>query len=781
MGSLEHGTFDTKLHEAVRYSDLDAVRVALQQGYDPNLIGLYQWSALHEASHNGEEDIIKLLLKHKGNPDKPDSLDGFTACHYAAQAGHVDCLSLLLAAGGHWDITNKQGQTTLDVAVEDCRNILNLAKCETEQKLEKETKKTPSQVETKTNPPLIQVDPVKDDASISGESTAESINQDHKTIKDRKNKDPVLGYLHLTFEYHAKKTTLKIRVWQVTDLLLPPPTTSMIHSIYVKTYLMPDKKKNSKRKTEEVRVESTEAHLQVKKGSQGFQHVYSPSTFKFTKPLEYTDVTSDMVKEQSVQLEVCITQKYSKRSFLIGQYHLPLKSAVRKLVRTSYPLIPCMNHTIPNNMKVYYASELQITNSAQVFYSNPNIRNLSLSDFSEGSERALSELELTGVTIGEDPSSTSDHSVVKVKDFDEDVELKTSLKRVTILDDEEFNPEMVKVNMNKVSGSSVQGSEVKDKGSASSVTDLSHHSLDSQETNPSMLVHIPEKSNLSQDQKHRKKRYKADQGKHTDSQVSSARPETPTWDYYDFDTGTSVIEIPFEDPQPVANRPNIERPTVHRPTVQHHASAPICLPMDTTMGLQAERRSQRQKGHRRTDKNLDTIPVIVVTQDDVPKSTVVDTSKIKKLSTPKKFIANVTPRDVEIKMDNLGVKPKTKGQSSYKSSKSRSKGATVEIAADVHVDGHRRMNSDTSIEIEPEDSYVIDFEEIGEDNSIMQSDLLKQHKVPMQVFIDETYDSMDEFSVSSSGGTIPSLSLGRRQPQSTKILSGDEDLEVIEV
>ncbi|XP_033764339.1 uncharacterized protein LOC117345371 [Pecten maximus] len=774
MGSLEHGTFDTKLHEAVRYGDLDAVRVALQQGYDPNLIGLYQWSALHEASHNGEEDILKLLLKHKGNPDKPDSLDGLTACHYAAQAGHVDCLAMLLEAGGHWDVTNKQGQTTLDVAAEECRNILDKAKCQVDEK----DKKT----ELKTNKaPVDLSDPIKDDLSLSGDSAVESVNQDHVTVKDTVNqdlmtvkdkraKDPVLGYLHLTFEYHAKKNTLKIRVWQITDLLLPPPTTSMIHSIYVKTYLMPDKKKNSKRKTEEIRVESTEAHLQVKKGNLGYQHVYSPTTFKFAKPLEYTDVTADLVQNRSVQIEVCITQKYSKRSFLIGQYHLSLKSAVRKLVRTSYPLIPCMNHTIPNNMKVYYASDLHVTNSAQVFYSNPNIRNLSLSDLSEGSERALSELELTGVTIGDDTVSPSDDSVVKVKDFDEEVP-KTTLKRVTILEDEDYNTDVVKVNMKKVTGSSVQGSEVK--GSSSSVIDLSHHSLGSTRTTTaetSTFVPIPEKSNLGQDKKRQKKIQKGVHGKHTENHGSNSRPETPTWDYYDFDTGTSVVEIPFED-----DGPGVERPTVHKPTV--HTVAPICLPMETTMGLQTERRSQRQKGQR----NLDTVPIIVVTQDDAPKSTTVDTTKIKKLTTPKKIIANVTPRDVEIEMDSLGVKSKTKDHRSYKSSKSRSKGVAVEVAADVHVDGHHRVNSDTSIEIEPEDSYVIDFEQIEESDSIMQSDLLKQHKVPMQVFIDETYDSMDEFSVSSSRSTQPYLTLGRMTPRDTGTFSGDEDLEVIEV
>ena len=65
MGSLE-GTFDTSLHEAVRYGELDEVKVALLQGYDPNLIGLYQWSALHEAANNGEVEILKSLIKNKG-------------------------------------------------------------------------------------------------------------------------------------------------------------------------------------------------------------------------------------------------------------------------------------------------------------------------------------------------------------------------------------------------------------------------------------------------------------------------------------------------------------------------------------------------------------------------------------------------------------------------------------------------------------------------------------------------------------------------------------------
>ena len=57
---------DTKLHEAVRFSQIEDVRVALQQGYDPNLIGVYMWSPLHEAACNGDKEILQLLLNKKG-------------------------------------------------------------------------------------------------------------------------------------------------------------------------------------------------------------------------------------------------------------------------------------------------------------------------------------------------------------------------------------------------------------------------------------------------------------------------------------------------------------------------------------------------------------------------------------------------------------------------------------------------------------------------------------------------------------------------------------------
>ncbi|ELU11177.1 hypothetical protein CAPTEDRAFT_119264 [Capitella teleta] len=115
---------DTKLHDAVRYSDLEEVIEALRDGLDPNQIGTYLWSPLHEACSNGEDDIVKVLIQHGGDPNKADSLRGCTALHYAASLGHKSCLQVLLQAGGKYDIQNKDGKSCLDVAVDPCLALL---------------------------------------------------------------------------------------------------------------------------------------------------------------------------------------------------------------------------------------------------------------------------------------------------------------------------------------------------------------------------------------------------------------------------------------------------------------------------------------------------------------------------------------------------------------------------------------------------------------------------------------------------------------------------------
>ncbi|KAH9513571.1 hypothetical protein Btru_033385 [Bulinus truncatus] len=178
-----------------------------------------------------------------------------------------------------------------------------------------------------------------------------------------------IGFLHLSFEY--SKLNLKIRVWQVSDLLMPPPQTSMIESLYVKSYFVPDTANKSNRKTEDVRVEPAIKDGNNSHGRQNsIQHIFSSSAFRFETPLLYTGVTQEMVTERSVQLDVCMIQKHTGKSFLMGMVHLPLRTAVRRPVREKYPLIPCMNHTTPNSMKVYSARDIISVGTNSEFQTN---------------------------------------------------------------------------------------------------------------------------------------------------------------------------------------------------------------------------------------------------------------------------------------------------------------------------------------------------------------------------------------------------------------------------
>ncbi|GFO36052.1 hypothetical protein PoB_006255700 [Plakobranchus ocellatus] len=172
-----------------------------------------------------------------------------------------------------------------------------------------------------------------------------------------------IGHLHLSFEYH--KTNLKIRVWQVSDLLLPPPQISMIESVFVRSYLIPDAVKKTNRKTEDVRVETSnkKESSRISPMQSGIQHIFTPSSFKFDTPLLYTGVTKAIVQERSIRLEVCMTQKHTHRAFLMAIVHMPLTVAVRRPIRERYPLIPCMNYTIPNNMRVYSARDIILENA----------------------------------------------------------------------------------------------------------------------------------------------------------------------------------------------------------------------------------------------------------------------------------------------------------------------------------------------------------------------------------------------------------------------------------
>ncbi|CAH1773089.1 unnamed protein product [Owenia fusiformis] len=460
MGLSDGELSDTKLHEAVRYGDIDDVKASLKDGLDPNKVGLYSWTCVHEAASNGDMDVLKLLLKHKGNPNKKDKLKGNTAVHYAAKEDNKECLEMLIQYGGRYNTKNNDGKTPLDVAQKNCEELLQKQRVKDLIKTTvKQAKEDSLEVEEKNWNKLQHVDNAtehskppgnnnenepKDESKQEADKCATEKMPEKAWQKPKEKKETIMGFLQLSFEYNSRKSSLKVRVWQLSDILLPPADTSMIQSVYVKGYLLPDKKRVTKRKTDEVKIEKPEPP-QVKVDSPkstdnlpefAIQTIFKPSMFKFSKPLEYKDITPEIVASKTVDLQVCITQKYTRKSFVIANMNLPLKSAVKKLVREKIPLRPCLSTGIPENMKVYSAHELSIISSARNFSSNPDIRNPSLANLTaQSSERASSDSDLKRVQVVKVSKAPS---ITLSLPPDEDDRGQSPLEEITIL--EELDP-----------------------------------------------------------------------------------------------------------------------------------------------------------------------------------------------------------------------------------------------------------------------------------------------------------------------------------------------------
>ncbi|XP_067659024.1 uncharacterized protein [Haliotis asinina] len=361
---------------------------------------------------------------------------------------------------------------------------------------------------------------------------------------------PAMGHLHLSFEYHVHKGSLKIRVWQISDLLLPPPHTSMINTIFVRSYLIPDKPKKTNRRTEEVKVAPSEAHVATNRSAEnpGIQYIFMPSNFHFAMPLQYTGVTEEIINERSVQIEVCMTQRYTKRIFLVAMINLPLKLAVKKLIREKYPLIPCMNYTIPNNMKVYSASELQLESSLGVFYSSPMLQ-----DFGKGDSlsvpqaaRSASDIELHGITIhGEKVPSTSINMLNGSHDFDFEPELDEVKVKRKIVPDFSSIDIPASVLPGQLEEVKVQGQE---KNGKDCVVDVSSGDQSANSNHKLKKIKPPKFNGDMEIEMENASSSVPDSGnlEEAASSPSPSRPETPVWDYYDFDD----FELGME---PVAN------------------------------------------------------------------------------------------------------------------------------------------------------------------------------------------------------------------------------------
>ncbi|KAL4647497.1 ankyrin repeat and protein kinase domain-containing protein 1 [Arapaima gigas] len=98
-----------------RYHDICSL--LLECGANPNLGDSDHWTALHFATQNGDDRMVRLLLDHSAVPDCQEK-DGWMPLHLAAQNGHENVVRVLLPRLSNADHPTANGRTALHLAAQ---------------------------------------------------------------------------------------------------------------------------------------------------------------------------------------------------------------------------------------------------------------------------------------------------------------------------------------------------------------------------------------------------------------------------------------------------------------------------------------------------------------------------------------------------------------------------------------------------------------------------------------------------------------------------------------
>lgn len=254
----EEGEEETKLHAAVRVHNLKLVRAALcDEGLDIDAIGVYGWTALHEAASCGHQDIVLILLDHGADPDIQDSVQKCTPIHFAAKNGHLEVVRSLVRSGARIDLRNAAGKTPQDWADEQCREFLQ------RERLTDVIKVTSTPVEdtslvhklyrNRSNQNPRQSSPQWSESSqgsresmaASSLDSSESFGVSSTSSVDLQQPGP--GEIRFSLNFNRERQTLIVHIGDIRDVKLPADH-SLSH-IYMKLYIVPEHKRSTKRKT----------------------------------------------------------------------------------------------------------------------------------------------------------------------------------------------------------------------------------------------------------------------------------------------------------------------------------------------------------------------------------------------------------------------------------------------------------------------------------------------------------------------------------------------------
>lgn len=105
----------SELHRAARLGDLQALRVQLEAGQDPNVRDAAGRTPLFDAVAAGRLDAVALLLEASADV-KARTSAGRSSLMEAAEHGHLEVASALVEAGAELDVAQRGWGTALEVA-----------------------------------------------------------------------------------------------------------------------------------------------------------------------------------------------------------------------------------------------------------------------------------------------------------------------------------------------------------------------------------------------------------------------------------------------------------------------------------------------------------------------------------------------------------------------------------------------------------------------------------------------------------------------------------------
>lgn len=107
------------LHLSAQNGDLESLQKLLdRETIDINSVTADGWSALHFAAFAGHLSIIKLLINAKINLDIQGKVYKRTALHYAVERSNLSAVELIVKAGADLKIKDRSNKDALSIAKE---------------------------------------------------------------------------------------------------------------------------------------------------------------------------------------------------------------------------------------------------------------------------------------------------------------------------------------------------------------------------------------------------------------------------------------------------------------------------------------------------------------------------------------------------------------------------------------------------------------------------------------------------------------------------------------